>query len=119
MQSLAPASFIIGAIALEALLAATGAWILRRRGWTKARTIYLAALPIRKLIIVLCVFVFVSAATASKESCGVDACGMAMAAAMMLGLAAVVLYFIGVFIAWLTMRFTRQTQDSNVADIFE
>ena len=120
LQSLAPASITVGAIVLEILLAVIGGWTLRRRGWPKARTALIVAAPVPFLIIAMCVIVFVSAATASAESCGVDACAMAMMAAMALGSAAVVLYIIGAVAGGLTAQFTRRSVDRpNVADIFE
>ncbi|MES2326650.1 MAG: hypothetical protein V4499_04880 [Pseudomonadota bacterium] len=119
MQSLAPTSWVVGAITFEAILAIVGVLLLRRSRWRKGWIVFLSAVPVPAVLILLCIVVFVSAATASKEACGVDACGMAMAGAMMLVIAAVVLYLIGTVIALLTAYLIGDRSEENVGDIFE
>lgn len=46
--------------------------------WSLRRTILTAALPLPIFMALMCTWVFIGAAIASKESCGIDACGMAM-----------------------------------------
>lgn len=47
--------------------------------WPARRTAYVAAAPLPMALAGFCIWLFVDAATSSKEECGVDACGMAMA----------------------------------------
>jgi hypothetical protein len=93
------------------------AWAMIRRGWPKSRTIYVAASPVPGIVIALCLYVFIGAAMASKESCGVDACGMAMAAAVILASTAMVLYVFGLVVAWVTIRFSNGSTRDDVKDI--
>ena len=67
----------------------------------------MAALPIPTSIWLLCLYVFMNAAFASKEDCGVDACGMAMGFSVIIAGAAMVGFFIGAFSAWLAQRIAR------------
>jgi hypothetical protein len=53
-----------------------------RPAWSLPRTAMLSALPIPAVTTILCAAVFLTAAFSSDEACGVDACGMAMMAAM-------------------------------------
>ncbi len=56
--------------------------------WSIPRISVLSALPLPAITMVMCTLLFVMAATSSKEACGVDACGMTMAASLyMIGLA--------------------------------
>jgi hypothetical protein len=91
-------------------------WAFVRHGWSKSRTIYVAASPLPAIIVALCIYVFVHAATASKASCGVDACGMAMAAAVGLSSAAMVLYLFGLVVAWVMTRFSGRLKRDDKQD---
>src|SRR5688500_1922778 len=73
--------FVAPFIVAEGVLAVLIAYALGRfrPQWPRRRVLGVAALPIPIVIWVLSISVFVSASTASKEECGVDACGMAVA----------------------------------------
>jgi hypothetical protein len=93
-----------------ALLSAVVAAALRRfrPAWSRRRVDLVAAAPIPGMLIALCLWIFISAATTPREQCGVDACGMAMAAAMMVGFAALCAFAFGLVVAalvqWLMRR---------------
>lgn len=114
MQSLAPASWVLGAVASEVLIAIAGVLVLRRYHWRRRRTVFLSALPVPAILFAFCMFVFVSAATASKESCGVDACGMAAAGAMVLAVAAVLLFIVGTGVGLATTHFLGGRNEENL-----
>jgi hypothetical protein len=66
-----------------AVAAGMAALLLRLRpNWPTRRTVVVAAAPVPISMTAICIVVFLNAATASRESCGVDACGMAMMFAM-------------------------------------
>ena len=113
LSAIAPTHILVGCVAVEIILAIllTSVWV--QRGWPEARTIYVAALPLPALIIAFCLYVFVDAATASKESCGVDACGMAMGAAVILASTAMVLYVFGLVVAKVTMHFSQSAKPDD------
>lgn len=117
ISAIAPIPILVGAILFESVFAILLAWVLRRRGWPIQRTIFTAASPIPCITILLCVYVFMDAALASKESCGVDACGMAMAAAVILASAAMLLYILGVAVALVTVWFTLRPKREDTSDI--
>lgn len=95
----------ISGLAMIALSVLCSHWMaVRWPGWSSGRIACLSALPLPLLAWLLGAFVLVRAATASKQDCGVDACGLAMAGAMMVGLIALLLYLIAVFIVYLIVR---------------
>ncbi len=66
-----------------------------RHDWSKRKIVLWSAGPIPAIGAVTCVFVIINAMTTPAENCGVDACGMAMAAGLaMLGLLA------AIFVGW-------------------
>jgi protein-S-isoprenylcysteine O-methyltransferase Ste14 len=71
---------ILAFLALCAVMAVVASWSLNRRWprWSDQKLTLIAALPVPIIFIGLCLFVFVRAALAPKESCGVDTCSMAM-----------------------------------------
>ena len=74
--------YTVGAIVLVGGISTLLALILgRRTPWSRRRVTWIAAAPIPVLGALLAVAISVDAMTASKERCGVDACGMAMMAA--------------------------------------
>lgn len=81
-------------------------WLLvrKRPGWRGWLRTAIAASPIPLLAAILCGAVFVRGATASREACGVDACGMAMMFTTIGGGVAVVAYATGLLVSWLTAR---------------
>lgn len=85
-------------------------WLARRASGSERRPNrpWRIALPIPVIIWAFCVYIFIDASTASQEECGVDACGMAIAAAMMVGIMGILLYLIGVGTSVLTYRLSRQ-----------
>lgn len=108
-------------IVLQVVAVTVTGWLFRRTqpNWPAARIIFLSALPIPLIVWGLCIFVFVKAATASKETCGVDACGMAIAAAMFTAMGGLVLYVIGLIVAAVVVRIARPPAPEPIAAIFE
>lgn len=97
----------LGLLFISALAVATlsvllahglGAW---KAGWSRRRLALLSAAPVPLLILLLAGFTFVRALTATREQCGVDACGFAMAGAAMLGLVAAFLFLLSAGIVYL------------------
>ncbi len=76
-----------------------------RPKWSSRTVIVLAAAPLPTVVLLLCLYVFLNAAFATKEECGVDACGMAMGFSMIISVAAVAAFGIGALSAWLIHRF--------------
>jgi len=79
-----------------------------RAGWRSDRIAALSPLPIPALLSGLCAIAMISAFTATKEECGVDACGMAAAGAMFGLIVAGVLYGAGFLFAWLVVSAARR-----------
>jgi hypothetical protein len=93
---------VVGALALATFIAD------RRPIWRHRKISLLSASPLPSLLAALCLFLIVDAATSSKAECGVDACGMAIMAALF-GLAmAVLVYGTSVVITALFLRWTRR-----------
>ena len=99
--------FPIGRIEIAAVIAvgifALAAALLLGRftRWSEGTILWASALPIPALSVGLCIYIIVDAVTSSREECGVDACGMAMAAAItMIALASVAFV-----LSWLIARF--------------
>lgn len=75
--------FEIGSVAVLGALAFVAAFLFGRFSrWTRRRVLIASTAPIPGLLAALCVAIFVHAAFSSREACGIDACGMAMAAAL-------------------------------------
>jgi hypothetical protein len=75
--------FEIGSAAVLGALAFVAAFLLGRFSrWTRRRVLIASSVPIPGILAALCVAIFVHAASSSREACGIDACGMAMAAAL-------------------------------------
>src|SRR3954451_3765073 len=84
-------------VAVVALLAMLMALLLGRfTHWSKRRVLWSSALPIPTLAVALGIYILVDAMTSSREECGVDACGMAAAAAMTM----IVLAIIALGLSW-------------------
>lgn len=77
-------------------------------GWSLRRIALLSPLPVPLLVLLAAAFVFIRTMIASKEDCGVDACGMAMAAAIILAFCAGMVYLIAAGIAFLVARMRRK-----------
>jgi hypothetical protein len=74
--------YTVCAIVLVGCISTLLALILgRRTSWSQRRVTWIAASPTPALGALLAIAISVEAMTASKEQCGVDACGMAMMAA--------------------------------------
>lgn len=73
--------------------------------WSSRRVILFAALPIPTVIWLLCAYVFIKAAVASDQECGVDACAMAMMFSSIIAMATVVGLIVGLAFAWLARKF--------------
>ena len=82
---------------------------LLRPEWLPFKISGISSAILPGIMVALWVVLFASAATAGKERCGVDACGMAMMAATHGGAAAIGLFLIGwpityCFQRWLARR---------------
>jgi len=88
-------------IALALLVSPGVGFLLHRRfrTWARWRIVMLGALPIPLVLWAICLALFVEAATASAESCGVDACGMTMMAAMAVAGMTLVVYLVSLPLA--------------------
>ena len=84
---------------------------------SRRRIVLIAPLPIPAVLIGLCVYVATNALAATAKECGVDACGMAIAAAMFVGSAAIILYFVGMWAAALGFNQARPFADSDPSEI--
>ncbi len=89
--------FLGGCIVVAALF---GAVLHRLRpNWRRWRVAVISALPVPTIALAACLYLFVDAASASPEECGVDACGMVMMAAMVVGGFAIVGFALGLFVS--------------------
>jgi hypothetical protein len=75
-----------------------------RPRWRAGRVAALSAAPVPAAGLAFCAWMFVDAANAPRSSCGTDACGMAMAVAMMLASIIILAYAVGAFVCWLVLR---------------
>jgi len=105
---------------LEIVAAIIVTCLLRRNKgkWSNVRVALIAALPIPLMVWLLCAYIFADATFASKEQCGVDACGMAMAAAVYGVAAGAALYVLGLVCSSITVRLLRLPDQEDVAGIF-
>ena len=88
---------------LPAALAAF--WLaVSRPNWSIARIALLSPLPVPALALLASALILLRVATASKEACGVDACGITSVAAAMLAICAVLLYLTAAIIAYDIVR---------------
>lgn len=95
---------------LAAIGTAAGCGLLierRRPRWSMVQMAFVAALPVPLLVLLPCALIFVSATMASREQCGVDACGMAMTAAYYGSIAAMMAYLAGLVGSAATLWFVR------------
>ena len=90
-----------------ALLAVPMTLFLQRwkPAWSARRRTLWASLPLPAIMAALCAFVFAHAATASEKECGVDACGMAMAFAVILSIWALTAFVIAAGASYALQRF--------------
>jgi hypothetical protein len=89
---------IVPAVALSV------AFVRYRSAWSRRRAVLLAALPVPVIVWAFCLILFVKSAIAPAEQCGVDACGMAMAASFFVSIYALVACGAGLATAWLVRR---------------
>ena len=75
-----------------------------RSAWSIARTAAISSAPLPALTVGLCVFLFIGAATASREQCGVDACGMMMVATMSTIMMAFAAYVVSLVLTVIVLR---------------
>lgn len=93
---------VVGAFAF------VSAWLLSRYShWTRRRVLIAAALPLPGIVGTLCVVLFLHAAFSSRQACGVDACGMAMAAAITGLFLAVMAFAVGLGLASVALKLAR------------
>jgi len=105
-------------IAVQLVMSFLGGYFLpqRRPGWSRAKVGLVAALPIPLILWGLSAYVVASVMMTSREDCGVDACGMAMAAAITGAGAVLVLYLIGFGLALLVGRSAPQSVDRPLTE---
>jgi hypothetical protein len=101
--------FELLAVALVALSAFSLAWLFGR--FTKSsrrRAVAFSAAPIPVVGLLLSIWVIVDAAISSAEECGVDACGMAIAAAFTVIILSVLAFLLAALFArmgfWIARR---------------
>ena len=113
-------AYIFVLVVLQTLAAAALSRLCERRRerWSNRRIIYIAALPLPLMIFGLCAYLFAISAMGSKQDCGVDACGMAMGAAMVGSVGALLLYLLGIGVSALTLRGRDEQLQDQVSDIF-
>lgn len=79
-----------------------------RPAWTQRTIVWVSAMPIPAVIVLVCAFVFFNALTTSREACGVDACGMAMAFSIILVGYALAAFGVAALVCWLVCRWYRR-----------
>ena len=67
--------------------------------WPKRRSMLVAAVPVPGVAAVLAVTIFFWSTSLPEEKCGIDACGMGMAAAMSLFVMALLAFAVGLALA--------------------
>ena len=72
--------------------------------WSGRKVVILSAFPVPVFVWLLCLYVFLNASFATKEDCGVDACGMAMAFSVIIAFAALAGFGVGILSAWLVRK---------------
>jgi hypothetical protein len=80
-----------------------------RPGWSSRRVMLISAGAMPVILLGLCGLLFAHATLSSPARCGVDACGMAMAAAYYGGLAALVGWAIGALFSAITLAVIRRS----------
>lgn len=75
-------SDLLYCLLIAALPALIALMLARRLRWARRRILLISASPIPGLMSLLCIWSIYESATASPERCGVDACGMMMAASL-------------------------------------
>ncbi len=96
--------------ALSAVVTAFVSLIIQRRNshWTKRRSLIVSSLPISLPVAILGCFVVLNALRATifePNTCGVDACGMAMMFGSIAIAVSVLLFFVSLAVAVLVRRF--------------
>ena len=100
--------------AVGALTAGITWWLVTKMPrLSRRRIVAIAPLPLPALLSLLCLYVAIDAASASAEECGVDACGMAIGAAVFGMTAAIVVYFLGMVVAEGTLRLINSEGRNN------
>lgn len=79
-----------------------------RPGWSVRRTVLFSALPVPTLVWAFCILVMIDSQLASKEECGVDACGMAFGIAFFVAGMALLGFGAGLLGAWLVRKGARK-----------
>lgn len=75
-----------------------------RPAWRGRTITLLAALPLPSAIWLFCGWIYLTAALASEQECGVDACGMAMMASFFVAVGTAPGFFVGLGAAWLARQ---------------
>jgi len=89
-----------------------------QRTWSRLKCLSISAGLLPGLIAVPCFLIVVMSMTTSQEHCGVDACGMALAAGMMGLIAAFFGFFVGLALAYAGFAIGRR-RSSGLSDTFE
>ena len=94
--------------------------MLRRRypAWARRRILIFAASPIPLILSALMSFVMVRVMMTPASECGVDACGMAMAAAIFGIFAAFIMFLMGMAMAYIGLRLSGRNRDIDVSETF-
>jgi amino acid transporter len=110
--------FILAFVVLTCLCAAGLSVLLnkRRSTWSRRKILLVAAMPLPGIVGLLCFWVFAKAWVALlffEESCGVDACGMAIMASSFILIWTAVAYALGLVFAALVLRLTEPAANGN------
>jgi hypothetical protein len=88
---------------------ATAAILLRWRAhWGPVRASLIASACLPTLGVAFCLWVFVRAATDTREHCGVDACGMAMAFSMIIAIDFLAIFLVTALLCYTMLRVLRR-----------
>lgn len=75
-----------------------------RPDWSTPRAAMLSALPVPIVIWVICLAIVVNSSLATEDECGIDACGMATGAAVVLATYGLIAFGIGTLVAFLVRK---------------
>ncbi|MEO7654911.1 MAG: hypothetical protein ABIS23_04410 [Sphingomicrobium sp.] len=115
MSELIFLGIIVGLGIIAGWLTAHGL-IRRASNWPKRRIVNVAALVLPAVVWIFCVVLVAFELSATPEECGVDACGMVIASAMFLVVAAFLMFGCGLLGAELACR---QTLRNGMHDVTE
>ena len=105
-------SYLAIFFAVVCLLSFGLAWLLARKAnrLSRRKVLLLAPLPLPAIVFALGAYVIINVSMTSKEYCGIDACGMAIAGVIVGYTASLVAYVLGMAAAELACRLARHPE---------